>query len=277
MEISLATELFPPRTNDPINIISEHLHRSQNSPLDISAADWSSASLDRSNEPVILLLLSHCERWQRFMIGTVAVDTLAAFRTIKGRLPLLEYLSLTIAQDSSATPLNDSVLNIFEVAPRLRKVSIMGRSCTREFVLPFPQLLHYETSSPTVSLFSLTQLRSLSLTSIEVPSTLTDSVETSSLHATHSPVTFHELSKLIIKTASSHNSSLLRSIRLPSIRTICVNSGSQAICRDLTFILSRTMSPCLLTRLDLKTLIDASDLPALLSVTTSPTSSDYQR
>ena len=111
------------------------LDRSRQIPLDltitISFMNLQSEDSDFQH-PAIPLLVRHAERW-RFLRLDMFTTMFKAFRAIKGRLHCLETLQLSF---DHLSPKDD--LDIFEVAPCLRKVAISGIMDSGESTLNLP-------------------------------------------------------------------------------------------------------------------------------------------
>ncbi|KAF8180122.1 hypothetical protein BJ912DRAFT_929458 [Pholiota molesta] len=245
-----------------LNFFREFLRRSRGAPLNVSVIEFGwPGTYDGSTHPILTLLLSHCERWE-YLSMDVSVPTLLGLQGIKGRLPLLQILSLDIDARDSANDFPPSLVDIFRVAPRLQEVIIAGNSATTELALPFSQLIRYETASRTVSFDDYPQLQVFAATSRRELNRIFQSVPTR-------PIVMSFTKFILRASLSEHHSMELRSIRLPFIEEICIESDTPTLCRDLTFILFRsTMESCMLTRLELRTQYhDRMDLLALLEVT----------
>ncbi|KAF9485704.1 hypothetical protein BDN70DRAFT_871029 [Pholiota conissans] len=257
---------YPLEKSGQLNILTELIVRSRRAPLDVSTLEWTSSSFDRYSDPFLALLRNHCERWRSLSMSRIDAHSLDVFKICKGRINLLQELALNI--DTSS--LEDSTLDIFEVAPFLRTVSITGPACRREFLLPFSSLTHYETSSPSISLTAITQLHTLAIVTSH-PQSLRQIFRGTPRSARPSSVVFPKLTRLILRADFAldfQDQDALRLIRLPSVKEAYIISKTPTLCLDLTFVISHTVTQCHLTMLDLQTLYTgAGDLPGLLQVT----------
>ncbi|KAF8888624.1 hypothetical protein BD779DRAFT_1523998 [Infundibulicybe gibba] len=108
-------------------------------PLDISIIfAGSDDGLDL--QPILDILIPHCERWYRFRIHMPWMDSFhKQFMPIRNRLPSLVELDLNLPPFGDPPQLPGTM---FEIAPRLRTIFIDSPSY---FVLPWAQITHWSS------------------------------------------------------------------------------------------------------------------------------------
>lgn len=123
------------RTKVQLEYLEELLQRSRGAPLDLYLF---SLGFNGTSHPVIDLLLGHCERRQSVTIK-INISILPRLFDVKGRLPMLQSLSLYLSGYGEGVP----VIDMFDGAPQLRQVDV-GGPFLAELALPFEQLEHYK-------------------------------------------------------------------------------------------------------------------------------------
>ncbi|KAH9484855.1 hypothetical protein JR316_0001757 [Psilocybe cubensis] len=122
------------KTNMQIQYLNELLRRSKDALLDISIY---SKSLGGQRHSVIDLLCRHAERWNSAYLSLPA-QVLVAFQSIRSRLSALQSLTLL-------TPMVNTLpgpIDLFEVAPVLKKVAVARPLFGDDVILPYEQLVH---------------------------------------------------------------------------------------------------------------------------------------
>lgn len=118
-----------------LKYMTELLRRSRQSPIQFSfdAALW-----NRDPYPTADLLIQSSERWQVIEISGTAMGIYKYFHTILGRIPNLERLTISVVMFDG----DSDVLDMFQVAPKLRKVQLSGHRID-DIKLPNYQLVDF--------------------------------------------------------------------------------------------------------------------------------------
>lgn len=128
------------------------LKRSQDAPLRIYIINVKPHNKWSEGHPALNLLLSHSNRWRIATIQTVPSGILA-FQTLRKRLLSLESLELIASEDTKGY--NGVMHDMFEVAPRLRTLRVLGDWSKAPLVLPWIQLTCYEDDHGIVAAVGL--------------------------------------------------------------------------------------------------------------------------
>ena len=200
------------------------LRRSGTSPtlkLNISRQSSAFQSLKKryeSSTSIIKEIILHSERIERLWIG-VNRTTMPLLQGIKGRLPNLRILGVLYDDP-------DPNIDVFETAPALRQVTIVGRTYQNNGVrvlLPWSQITHYEENlrgdrvGKFVS-FSSSPLHSL--TNLDIARTWYDE---SALHSPYRPTTLPNLRtmRIVIYQYNYKDANLfLESLTIPAVEVI---------------------------------------------------------
>ncbi|KAF9485693.1 hypothetical protein BDN70DRAFT_890001 [Pholiota conissans] len=247
-------------------VLNEFLRRSRDAPLDISI--WGHSTISRPNyreDPVLPLLLGHSQRFGRLSME-IPFSGFNKLKSIKGRIPLLETLSLRIfAHRLSSNMDRTPLLDIFSIAPKLKVASVSGSGYVKELILPFPQLTQYETSSPTVSVHNSPHLHTLVLASeFFIQDIFQPTI------SGHPIVTLQNLSKLVIYGNFDDDQTTASRICLPAIAEVYIEATqTPTFCRRIYNSIGQSPGTCRLTKLDLRmqSYSSPNDLILLLQVT----------
>ncbi|PPQ66796.1 hypothetical protein CVT26_009642 [Gymnopilus dilepis] len=131
------------KTNKPsksfMELFKTLVDRSHDAPLCIYFCTPPSADVE-DLRPIIDTLVKNSERWSTVYLIT-PYSVLSAFEGIKGRLPALRRLYLSFAVEEPMYTTKETVLDTFEVAPKLQSVYLSSASFTGRMLLPYDQLL----------------------------------------------------------------------------------------------------------------------------------------
>ncbi|KAJ3501904.1 hypothetical protein NLJ89_g9132 [Agrocybe chaxingu] len=141
--------------------ILEYLLRSENAPLRFKLTIILPIADDVDTTP-LGVIVQQAKRWREVVISTMNTSFLF-LNSIKGRLPLLERLSIDI-QSKTRDPVN---IDMFGDAPRLQHVCLKGSLDNVSVSLPTDQLVSFKTSSATLCLQVLSAIPPL-LESLDV-------------------------------------------------------------------------------------------------------------
>ncbi|KAJ6546066.1 hypothetical protein DFH09DRAFT_1171907 [Mycena vulgaris] len=133
-DISLDAVLWtmPTLTETAVTLLGSALDRSGDFPLTVRITNH---MISPAHGPALELLSKHSERWQTAILKCPVAD-LAHLSSVKGRLPLLE----TLEVDALEPELEIAVLDLFELAPRLRNISVAGDLVSKLVKPPLGQL-----------------------------------------------------------------------------------------------------------------------------------------
>lgn len=124
-------------------LLSTFVERSKNLPLNVQIR-WRNvedASEDAYNGMTVLL--STCHRWKKAVLDLHSTLFYEISPTIMGRLSELEVLNLSLNLPDKYLRNRRSVIDAFQIAPKLRDVRIDGSSyATRNVRLPWSQITH---------------------------------------------------------------------------------------------------------------------------------------
>ncbi|KAF9483087.1 hypothetical protein BDN70DRAFT_874136 [Pholiota conissans] len=127
------------RTHFETDCLAEILRRSGNRPLTVTIEE---DKRHRNFEYSALnLVAKHCERWETASIS-IPITALNALLCVRGRLPRLKilFLHLLIGMEYNA----DTSLDMFEIAPQLRRVHMVGSVPSHLKLPPKTQFTHYK-------------------------------------------------------------------------------------------------------------------------------------
>ncbi|KAF8965547.1 hypothetical protein BDZ97DRAFT_2074595 [Flammula alnicola] len=211
-----ATRLTKTKTKLQLEVLNELLRRSANTLLSVHIF---APGVDlRSPHPAVGLLVQHSERWGTFIIHSTP-STIADIQGIRGRLPSLRALELTISR--SQNDYSHTRLDIFEVAPQLRLAHVNGRYFG-DVVLPLQRLVHYKGEMGPM--FRITQLCDSRVLKIL---TLSESIDSN--FDSGKMITLPHLVRLTFTTYRSAETSFLRCVSFPAIEDLHIISRQEIL------------------------------------------------
>ncbi|KAJ7587428.1 hypothetical protein C8J56DRAFT_1164938 [Mycena floridula] len=122
------------------------LEQSGNHALDVYMHDCTG---DVSSDPGWSLILPHCSRWRSLTVVTHLPSLPTYFSTVRGRLPLLEYISISTEDDFDPAEVTEASFDFLKDTPRLRAVSFSGEASTLPIPFPWDQLRSAKLLSQT--------------------------------------------------------------------------------------------------------------------------------
>ncbi|KAF8149417.1 hypothetical protein B0H34DRAFT_733683 [Crassisporium funariophilum] len=235
--------------------LNELLARSRDAPLSFYIY---APFQDYESHPIIDALVSHSYRWEEATIESTC-NTVNAFHKIKGRIPRLRALSLTLHNRLWGF---HGVIDLFEEAPQLRQVSVV-RLYTDEVALPWSQLTQYEESTNNGGALNQVLMHAVDLRTLEITAQR-------SYYATVAMTTFPHLVSLSLKLGTVDADEILDNLTLPAVRHIRIGPYHENLAPHLTALITRSPDPCLLQKLAYRTATQFSqdgDLAKLLQLT----------
>jgi len=124
------------------------LKRSMGSTLRIHIVNVPIKRKREESHPALDALISHSDRWRTATIQ-IPPPTISAFRKLRGHLFALE--SLELMSSDGTKGYNDTVYDMFEIAPQLRSLRVLGNWSPATLVLPWLQLANYEDNHGIVA------------------------------------------------------------------------------------------------------------------------------
>lgn len=134
-------------TKRRLRILTEALHRSGNAPL--SLCIHLSQGSGNIRDPTLDVLIGFSARWKQAAIVVDVCSLQLHFQSLKGRLPLLQSLTVITAPSSvrlvSAILIEHARTDMFTIAPQLKRVCFRGyKSLLPLLQLPKSQLLYID-------------------------------------------------------------------------------------------------------------------------------------
>jgi hypothetical protein len=133
-----------------IACLSTLLEKSSKEPISFFLSKTLTPRLD---DEILVLLFEHSERWERISLD-ISEGVCAHFAWVKGRLSSLSSLTLRIHREGQLH------VDMFEIAPKLRDVSLASDHWSGVFRLPWSQLTNF--TDETTNFGSLTTVLSSS-------------------------------------------------------------------------------------------------------------------
>ena len=223
-------------------------------------------------------LVRHSERLESLGVDIDDVHSAVLFEGLKGRLPNLRVLALRLPSTYSN---KGRRLDIFETAPALRKVVLLGSypGDGMRLLLPWSQVTHLndtlrnESVAPCVPLSSLPSLsylyidKDMSQTSVGV-SVIFPALHDHSTHPSHyEPITLPGLHTLkVYGHCNADTCNFLDSLTIPAVEFIKISVPGSLVPR-LISMFSRSHEPSRLQKLAFRTIpLQAGELSALLNL-----------
>ncbi|KAK0200025.1 hypothetical protein DFS33DRAFT_213203 [Desarmillaria ectypa] len=158
--------------------LGQQIRRAGRHELTISICDTDDGRLGASYDLMLPLLLSTCSQW-RYLELKCHSRALIHFAPIRSYLESLETVHLSIR---TSTRLEQEITpsNIFEFAPKLRRISLgSGRKdIVRSFNIPWPQIMEYKEGGKRRGSHHLEVLRhATAITDVRINSTLLPEAE----------------------------------------------------------------------------------------------------
>ncbi|KAG7441389.1 uncharacterized protein BT62DRAFT_486056 [Guyanagaster necrorhizus] len=158
--------------------LGQQIRRAGRHELTLSTCDPDEGRLGTSYDMILPLLLSTCSQWRTFELKC-HTRAVIHFAPIRGYLESLEKIHLSI-RTSSRGEQDISTSNIFEFAPKLRRISLgSGRKdIVRSFIIPWPQIIEYTDGGRRKGSHHLEVLRrATAITDVRINSTLLPEAE----------------------------------------------------------------------------------------------------
>jgi hypothetical protein len=218
-----------------------------------------------SRSSIFKTVVRHSERLESLRMSIFDMHTTKHLQGLKGRLPNLRNLSLCLPPSYSNDGRN---LDIFEIAPALRKVELVcSYPDSIRLLLPWSQITHFSDMLHSKSIgpyVPLSSLPSLSYLDINKDLYLGD---LSSWHPSHyEPIT---LSRLHTLKVHGFNGDFLDSLTIPAVEDIKISLPGSLI-PHLVSLLFRSHEPSRLQKLAFRTTgisLQAGELSDLLNLT----------
>ncbi|KAF8972981.1 hypothetical protein BDZ97DRAFT_1912582 [Flammula alnicola] len=193
------------------------------------------------HDAILTMLFEHSQRWERISLA-ISEDVCAHFSRVKGRLSSLQSLNLLLTRTGRL------LVNMFEVAPKLREVRLGSVTWPGIIKLPWDQLSNFtEDSSHSNHLVAV--LRS-SATCLEKLNFITDQTwlafnETANIRSTSLP----NLTSLALQSpAETGLQSLLAALTVPALQEVVLRIfTNRSVVQEMTGMINR--SACTLQRL----------------------------
>ncbi|KAF8153189.1 hypothetical protein B0H34DRAFT_722586 [Crassisporium funariophilum] len=248
-----------------IVFLNDLLARSRDAPLCFYIYA-SSSYIDYESHPIIDALVPHSHRWEEATIECT-YNTVNALHRIKGRIRRLRTLSLTLhvsvdPEDLSIDDPEDLVIDLFEEAPQLRQVSVVGLY-TNHVALPWSQLTQYEEGTVNRGALNQVLMHAVDLKTLEIEAQ-------ASYYATVAVTTLPHLVSLSLKLWAIDADQIIDSLTLPAVRHIKIGPYHENLVPHLTALITRSPEPCLLQKLTYRTATSVSqdgELAKLLQLT----------
>ncbi|KAF9000429.1 hypothetical protein BDQ17DRAFT_1427137 [Cyathus striatus] len=238
------------------SFLESYLYRSADLPLSFYVA---APFPEYEGHPVLEALIPHSQRWKTVTLEVPFV-TIQSLSRVRGRLSTLRTLQLKMPRVSSNVP-----LDIFEIAPKLRKVTINGLY-PRLLKLPWSQLTQYMEKTLSDSGGAAHVLREASRLTVLRMDITADCVSRTTPDLV--PVTLHHLHtlRLNFQHGGTTFGPIIASLTIPAIQELRVSSMTGNIAQDLISLVER--SQCSLRRLAIHSrALRAGDITRLLALT----------
>ena len=228
--------------------------------------------------PIFKTIVRHSERLELLSMCIYDMHTTMQFKGLKGRLSNLRDLTLSLPSTYS----NDGrSLDIFETAPALRRVVLLGSypGDSIRLLLPWSQITHFsdilrsESVAPYVPLSSLPSLSYLyidkdTFQASEGVTIISPALRDPSTHPSHyEPVTLSNLHTLKIHGHCNGDTGIfLDSLTIPAVEVIKISLLGSLV-PHLVSMFSRSHEPSRLQKLAFRTIpLQAGELSALLKL-----------
>ena len=261
-----------------VRAITHLMERSGTSPtlkLHISYPAWLK-KIPRT--PIFKTVVRHSERLESLSMCIYDMHTTMLFQGLKGRLPNLRKLYLSLPSTYSN---NGRRLDIFETAPALRQVVLQGSypGDSIRLFLPWSQITHFydtlrsESVAPYVPLSSLPSLSYLYIDkdmfqTSEGAWIISPALRDPSTHPSHyEPITLPGLHTLKVHGHCNGDTGIfLDSLTIPAVEVIKISVPGSLV-PHLVSMFSRSHEPSRLQKLAFRTIpLQAGELSALLSL-----------
>ncbi|KAJ7587426.1 hypothetical protein C8J56DRAFT_941879 [Mycena floridula] len=199
------------------------LEQSGNHALDVS---MDSCIDDVSSGPGWSLILPHCSRWRSLTVVAHLASLPTHFSTVRGRLPLLEYISISTEDDFDPAEVTEASFDFLKDTPRLRAVSFSEEACSLPIPFPWDQLRSAELYSAMND----------DLTILSRFSNLREATITGGSSRLTTPITLDKLCSLELSGTSwtlANNILALDSLILPALTSLSMTNLSSYIDPDV--------------------------------------------
>jgi hypothetical protein len=217
---------------------------------------------------LLLILIAQSERWRYLNLTAVTATTVMAFQDVKGRLPRLSGLHLKFWRTKE--PINIIDIDMFSIAPRLKKVTIDNDNDHFRVIVPLHQLSSYVRRGLPGQIGTLNGNSLLAFSNLVYLEIYCDSIVTDSWEPC---IILPRLEVLVItfslfNTANHPAKAFFERLILPSIREIGVHGPAYGAILAIPSMILRSL-PCDLRSLSITTLNSTSPghLTSLLHLT----------
>ena len=242
-----------------LKLLTEVLERSRGAPINLHIH----APQRVEAHPVLDFLVGHSERWRVFKLGAIST-LLPLLRGVRGRLPLLEILSIWIIRHEQPFLVD---CDLFEIAPKLHYVD-MNYDAMEHLILPVSQLTTYKDRVRDHYYNGYKSLLQLVITEATFLERLTI---INLVHSITIPlITLPSLVQLQVSFAYWGHHGILENLTLPAIEDITITDchPRDPLISTLISMILRSDSTCPLKRLALiKTTNVGGELTTLLQLT----------
>ncbi|KAK0458164.1 uncharacterized protein EV420DRAFT_382605 [Desarmillaria tabescens] len=204
--------------------LGQQIRRAGRHELTISICDTDDGRLGAPYDLILPLLLSTCSQW-RYLELKCHTRALIHFAPIRSYLESLETVHLSI-RTSARWEQESTPSNIFEFAPKLRRVSLgSGRKdIVRSFTIPWPQIVEYKEGGKRKGSHHLEVLRrATAITDVRINSTLLPEAEGGVPYTLGGQIvrvpTLRNL-RARLKLNDSHFQAMFDKLELPGLRVL---------------------------------------------------------